>query len=160
MKDKSRKPYYNPNQHTEEEIKMIKDYKNNNRYTGLIVLWIKLREIGYARTVQGLYHVLQRLGIYKKAPSKKKENEPCKYVTERYLGEKVQVDVKYVSKKCMSPELQKMRERYYQYTGIDEYTRIRDIWYTNEHSTYMSSEFIKRMVKYFREQYEIEIKTI
>ena len=139
---------------------MIKDYKNNNRYTGLIVLWIKLREIGYARTVQGLYHVLQRLGIYKKAPSKKKENEPCKYVTERYLGEKVQVDVKYVSKKCMSPELQKMRERYYQYTGIDEYTRIRDIWYTNEHSTYMSSEFIKRMVKYFREQYEIEIKTI
>ena len=104
--------------------------------------------------------MLQRLGIYKKAPSKKKENEPCKYVTERYLGEKVQVDVKYVSKKCMSPELQKMRERYYQYTGIDEYTRIRDIWYTNEHSTYMSSEFIKRMVKYFREQYEIEIKTI
>ena len=139
---------------------MIKNFKNNNKETGLVVLWVKLREAGYTRTVQGLYHVLQRLGIYNKAPSKKKESEPCEWVTGRYPGEKVQVDVKYVPKKCMSPDLQKMGEKYYQYTGIDEFTRIRYIWYTNEHSTYMSSEFVKRMVRYFREQYEIEIKTI
>ena len=160
LKDKSRKPHYHPNQHTEKEIKMIKDYKNNNKDTGLVVLWVKLREAGYTRTVQGLYRVLQRLGIYKKAPSKKKENEPCEWVIGRYPGEKVQVDVKYVPKKCMSPELQEIGEKYYQYTGIDEFTRIRYIWYTNEHSTYMSSEFVKRMVRYFREQYSIKIKTI
>ena len=41
------------------------------------------------------------------------------------------------------------RERYYQYTAIDEYTRIRYTWFTNEHSTYMSIEFVKRAVKYF-----------
>ena len=46
------------------------------------------------------------------------------------------------------------------YTGIDEFTRIRYTWYTNEHSTYMSSEFARRMVKYFKTQHEIEIKTI
>ena len=160
LKDKSRKPHYHPNQHTEEEIKMIKNYKNNNKDTGLVVLWIKLREAGYRRTVQGLYHVLQRLGIYNKAPSKKKEREACEWVVGTYPGEKVQVDVKYVPKKCMSPELQKMGEKYYQYTGIDEFTRIRYIWYTNEHSTYMSSEFVKRMVRYFKKEYDIEIKTI
>ena len=160
LRDKSRRPHYHPNQHTEEEIKMIKNYKNNNKDTGLVVLWVKLRKAGYTRTVQGLYRVLQRLGIYKKAPSKKKESEPCEWVTGTYPGEKVQVDVKYVPKKCMSPELQEKGEKYYQYTGIDEFTRIRYIWYTNEHSTYMSSEFVKRLVRYFREQYEIEIKTI
>ena len=66
LKDKSRKPHYHPNQHTAEEIKMIKDYKRNNKDTGLVVLWIKLRKAGYTRTIQGLYHAMQRLGIYKK----------------------------------------------------------------------------------------------
>ena len=160
LKDKSRRPLYHPNQHTEEEIKLIKDYKRNNKDTGLVVLWIKLQEAGYTRTVQGLYHVLQRLGIYKKVPSKKKESEPVEWETGRYPGEKVQVDVKFVPTKCLSTELQKMEERYYQYTGIDEYTRIRYTWFTNEHSTYMSSEFAKKMVKYFKEQYDIKIKTI
>ena len=107
-----------------------------------------------------MYHVLQRLGIYKKAPSKKKEIEAMEWITGKYPGEKVQVDVKYVPKKCMSPELQEKGERYYQYTGIDEFTRIRYIWYTNEHSTYTSSEFVKRMVRYYKEQYDIRIKTI
>ena len=125
LKDKSRRPKYHPNQHTEEEIKMIKNYKANNKETGLVVLWVKLREAGYTRTVQSLYHVLQRLGIYEKAPSKKKEKETQERIAGTYPGDKVQVDVKYVPKVCMSPELQERGEKYYQYTAIDEYTRIR-----------------------------------
>ena len=39
-----------------------------------MVLWVKLHEAEYKRTIQGLYYALQRIGIYKKAPSKKKEN--------------------------------------------------------------------------------------
>ena len=34
-----------------EEIKMIKNYRNNNKDTGLVVLWVKLREAGYTRTI-------------------------------------------------------------------------------------------------------------
>ena len=156
LKDKSRRPHYHPNQHTEEEIKMIKNYKNNNKETGLVVLWVKLREAGYKRTIQGLYHALQRLGIYEKTPSKKKESEPSEWVSGIYPGEKVQVDVKYVPQNCMSPELQKRGEKYYQYTGIDEYSRLRYTWFTNAHDTYASSEFVKRLVKYF----PFKIKTI
>ena len=132
-----------------EKIKMIKNFKANNKETGLVVLWVKLQQAGYTRTVQGLYHAMQRLGIYKKAPSKKKKSEPTKWVTGTYPGEKVQVDVKYVPRYCMSPELQERGERYYQYTAIDEYTRIRYTWFTNEQSTYMSSIFARRMVRYF-----------
>ena len=149
LKDKSKKPHYHPNQHTEAEIKMIKNFKANNKETGLVVLWVKLREAGYTRTIQGLYHVMQRIGIYEKAPSKKKESEPREWITGTYPGEKIQVDVKYVPRTCMSPELQEKGERFYQYTAIDEYTRMRYTWFTNEHSTYMSSEFVKKLIKYF-----------
>ena len=160
LKDKSRRPKYHPNQHTEKEIKMIKDYKRNNKETGLVTLWVKLREAGYTRTIQGLYYVLQRLGIYERVSSKKKDSEPVEWYTGTYPGEKIQVDVKYVPKNCMSLELQKMEEKYYQYTAIDEYTRIRYTWFTNAHDTYASSEFAKRLVKYFKEQHGIEVKTI
>jgi len=156
LKDKSRKPKSHPRQHTAEEIELIKRYKANNKETGLVVFWVKLRQAGYKRTVQGLYHVMQGLGIYKKAPSKRKESQPNEWISGTYPGEKVQVDVKYVPRECMSPELQKLGEKYYQYTGIDEYTRMRYTWFTNEHSTYSSSEFVKQMVRYF----PFEIKTI
>ena len=128
---------------------MIKSFKNNNKETGLVVLWVKLRKAEYTRTVQGLYHLLQRLGIYEKVPSKKKENEPSNWVTGMYPGEKVQVDVKYVPKVCISPELQEMGEKYYQYTAIYEYTRIRYTWFTNAHDIYASSEFVKRLVRFY-----------
>ena len=90
---------------------------------------------------------MKRMGIYEKAPSKKKEYEPKPYEEMTYPGERVQVDVKYVPKKCMSKELQERGEKYYQYTGIDEYTRIRYLWFSNEHSTYESAKFIDKLVK-------------
>ena len=41
------------------------------------MLWINLRRAGYTRTIQGLYHAIQRLGIYEKTmPNKKKKSEP------------------------------------------------------------------------------------
>ena len=156
LEDKSRRPHYHPNQHTEEELKLIRNYKRNNKDTGLVVLWVKLREAGYKRTIQGLYYALQRMGIYQKAPSKKKETEPKEWITGTYPGDKVQVDVKEVPSKCLTKELKEKRERFYQYTAIDEFTRIRYTWFTNEHSTYMSSEFAKRLVKYM----PFKIKTI
>ena len=95
---------------------------------------------------------MQRLGIYKKTPSKKKGEQLKDWVSGTYPGEKVQVDVKYVPSECMSPELKRLGEKFYQYTAIDEFTRIRYTWFTNEHSTYTSSEFVKKMVKYFKQQ--------
>ena len=79
LKDKSRRSHSHPNQHIAEEIKLIKNYKRNNKETGLVVLWVKLRQAGYIRTIQGLYHVMQRLGIYKKTPSKKKVSQMSGY---------------------------------------------------------------------------------
>lgn len=156
LADKSRRPLSHPNQHTEAEIKLIKDFKRNNKETGLVVLWVKLREAGYTRTIQGLYHVMRRLGIYKKAPSKKKQPQPKEWVTGNYPGDKVQVDVKYVPEECLTKELKEQGEKLYQYTAIDEYTRLRYIWYTNAHDTYASTIFLEKLIRYF----PFKIKTI
>ena len=144
LKDKSHRPKHHPNEHTAEEIKLIKDYKANNKETGLVVLWVKLRRAGYTRTIQGLYHVMIRLGIYKKAPSKRKRKQAPEVPIARYPGERVQIDVKYVTRECMSKELKEIGEKYYQYTAIDEYT-----YFSKEHNTYESRVFVDRLIKYF-----------
>lgn len=149
LKNKSRRPHNHPNQHTEEEIKLIKNYKNKNKETGLVVLWIKLRKRGYTRSITSLYRVMQRIGIYRKTPSKKKEYEPKPYEEIKYPGERVQVDVKYVPAKSLTKEVRERDGRYYQYTAIDEYTRKRVLWASKEQSTSASTEFIKVIMKKF-----------
>lgn len=55
--------------------------------------------------------MMRRLGIYEKTPSKKKKYQPTEWITEKFPEEKVQIDVKFVQRECMSPELQeKMRK--------------------------------------------------
>ena len=152
--NKSRRPHSHPKQHTEEEIKMIKKYKAQNKDAGLVVLWIKLIRNGYSRSITSLYRVMQRLGIYKKAPSKKKKYIPKPYQQMTHPGERVQIDVKYVPTNCLSKELRERGEKYYQYTAIDEYTRQRVLWASKEHSTYASAQFIDIVINKFK--YKIE----
>ncbi len=149
LKDKSRRPHSHPKQHTEKEIKMIKDYKAKNKETGLVVLWIKLQRKGYTRSITSLYRVMQRIGIYERTPSKKKQYEPKPYQQMTYPGERIQVDVKYVPLNCLTKEIKEQDGRYYQYTAIDEYTRKRVLWASKEHSTYASEEFLKIIIKRF-----------
>ena len=42
---RSRRPHRSSNAHTQEEIKMIKNFKRKNKDTGLVVLWVKLKSI-------------------------------------------------------------------------------------------------------------------
>ena len=149
LKNKSRRPHSHPKEHTEEEIKKIKDYKYKNKETGLVVLWVKLRRAGYTRSITSLYRVMQRIGIYKKAPRKKKEYEPKPYKQMTYPGERIQIDVKYVPSKSLTKEVKEKEGRYYQYTAIDEYTRKRVLWASKEQSTSASTEFIKVIMKKF-----------
>ena len=149
LRNKSRRPHSHPNQHTQEELKLIKDYKDKNKDTGLVVLWVKLKRAGYERSITSLYRVMQRMGIYKKTPSKKKQYEPKPYQQMTYPGERIQVDVKYVPLNCLTKEIKETDGRYYQYTAIDEYTRKRVLWASKEHSTYASEEFLRVILKKF-----------
>lgn len=55
------------------------------------------------------------------------------------------MDVKVVPRKCIAdPEL-----RLFQYTAIDEFSRLRFLAAYPEQSTYSSADFLKRLVKWY-----------
>ena len=49
----SHRPHSHPNQHTEEEIKLVKNIRRRNPHAGLVVFWVKLRQRGYTRSISG-----------------------------------------------------------------------------------------------------------
>ena len=50
LADKSHRPHHHPNQHTEDELKLISDMRKRNPNAGLIVFWVKLMQRGYSRS--------------------------------------------------------------------------------------------------------------
>jgi transposase InsO family protein len=147
LEDRSHRPHSHPNQHTPDELKLIKDMRRRNPHAGLVVFWVKLRQRGYTRSISGLYRVLRRLdGKPIKLPNPKKEAKP--YEQMQYPGQRGQIDVKYVPKSCLVGEAAE-EGGYFQYTYIDEYSRYRILKAYKEHSTYSSAQFIKYVVEKF-----------
>ena len=63
LRPQSKRPHHHPNQHTEEELTLIRNMRRRNPDLGLIELWRRLRERGYTRCVESLYRVLKREGM-------------------------------------------------------------------------------------------------
>ena len=147
LADKSHRPHHHPNQHTEDELKLISDMRKRNPNAGLIVFWVKLMQRGYSRSVTGLYRVMRKQGhMAVKLPNPKYIPKP--YEQMHYPGQRVQVDVKFVPEVCMVGDAK--GKKFYQYTAIDEYSRFRYVEAFEEHSTYSSAMFIENMLKAFK----------
>ena len=140
----SRRPHSHPNQHTEAELKLIRDMRRRNPNLGMVELWHRLRKRGYIRRPESLFRVMRKLGLFP-APEKKKAYKPKPYEQMTYPGQRVQVDVKVVPRRCIAdPEL-----RLFQYTAIDEFTRLRFLAAYPEQTTYSSADFLKRLVQWY-----------
>ncbi len=142
----SRRPHGHPNQHTEAELKLIRDMRRRNPTLGLTELWSRLKKRGYTRRPESLYRVMRKMGMF---PQKKKRTYiPKPYEQMTYPGQRVQMDVKVVPRACITnPEL-----RLFQYSAIDEYSRLRFLAAYPEQSTYSSADFLRRAVKWFARQ--------
>ncbi|MFI3327236.1 MAG: DDE-type integrase/transposase/recombinase [Clostridia bacterium] len=136
--EKSHRPHSHPNQHTPAEKEMI--IKRYPRYKDdMIMLWDSLRKSGYTRKYNSLVRVINK---WLKPEQKKKAKRKLQpYTRAEYPGQKVQVDVKYVPSYCTVNGA-----KYYQYTAIDECTRwvFREMY--DEHSTYSSTDFLKKLI--------------
>lgn len=141
----SKRPHGHPRQHTEEELKLIRNMRRRNPKLGLTELWFRLKERGYSRCVESLYRIMRREGLIKERPVKKKQ-KPKPYEQMTHPGERIQIDVKVVPRSCLANK----EERLYQYTAIDEYSRYRILGAYPEQSTYSSSEFLKKVVRQFQ----------
>ena len=150
LKPKSRRPHSHPNQHTKEEITLIKNMFRRNPHDGLVVFWVKPRRKGYRRSITGLFRCMGRLALrHAKLENPKKKYTPKPYHNATFPGEKVQIDVKVVPRACLTGKYAENGGKLYQYTAIDEYTRMRYLAAFEEQSTYSSAMFLKRLVKYF-----------
>ena len=151
LEDKSHRPHSkHPTEHTEKEIKWIKDLIRRNPHITLNEIWYKLKkQKGYTRKATSLYRVLRRIGYYNnpeiKGTSKKHDKE---YYTPKEIGQKWQIDVKYVPKECYTKDIP-TDKKFYQYTCIDEASRERYLYWYEEHTPENTVDFIKRCIKYY-----------
>ena len=140
----SRRPHHHPNQHTEEELTLIRNMHRRNPRIGVVELWARLRKRGYSRCVESLWRVLRREGLAAKEKPRKKY-KPKPYEQMQYPGQRIQIDVKVVPRSCIAdPQL-----KLYQYTAIDEYSRYRILGAYPEQSTYSSADFLRKVVAAF-----------
>ena len=147
LADKSHRPHSHPNQHTADELKLISDMRKRNKNTGLVVFWVKLRQRGYSRSITGLWRILVKQGqIAVKLPNPKYIPKP--YEQMEYPGQRVQIDVKHVPASCIVGGIE--GEKYYQYTAIDECSRLRYIEAFREATTHSSTLFLKNMLHVFK----------
>ena len=97
----SRRPHSHPNQHTEDELKLIRDMRRRNPKLGMLELWHRLRQRGYSRCPESLFRVMRKLGLFP-AEKPKKKYKPKPYEQMTHPGERVQVDVKVVPRRCIA----------------------------------------------------------
>ena len=132
-------------------MKQIRNMRRRNPNAGIVVLWVKLRQKGYSRSISGLLKVLKASGQMAVKPPNPKYS-PKTYEKMQYPGQRVQIDVKYVPSSCLvGAAATEAAETggFFQYTFIDEYSRFRYLEAFKEHNTYSFSEFIKHCIKRF-----------
>ena len=136
--DKSHRPHHHPNEHTAEEKQMILKLYPYHK-DDMIMLWDALRKRGYKRSYTSLVRVVNKW--VKPEIKQKQARKPKPYQRAEYPGQKVQVDVKFVPSYCVGSG-----QKYYQYTAVDECTRwtYREMY--DEHSTYSSTDFLKKLI--------------
>ena len=141
-----------PNAHTPQEISRIKRLLKRNPHITINELWYKMkRKYMYKRNITSLYRVVQKLVKSKEenkisGTSKRKHDQ--EYHTPKMMGEKWQIDVKYVPKECKSAALANDLN-FYQYTCIDEATRERFLYWYEEHTPENTVDFVKRCIEYY-----------
>ena len=147
--NKSRRPHSHPKQHTLLEESYIIEVWNYCGKKGVDYAYCELfKKYGYTRTLWGLFHALRRLNLIEK-PKKKGRRNYRQCTACEIPGEKVQIDVKVVPTSCIRGKHMRDGKKMYQWTAIDECTRIRYVYGYDEHTPENSVKFLERFLKWF-----------
>lgn len=146
---KSKVPHTpNPKSHTEEEKEAIVKVFTENPNISYVEALSKLRmEYAYKRTYFGFWRYVVKNGLRPKLIQEQNEYIPQPYDTPQMLGQKWQMDVKYVPLQCYSGN--GVNHRMYQYTMIDEATRERFLFAYPCLGGEVTVDFVKRAIVYF-----------
>ena len=151
LKEKSHRPNSHPRQHTAREEEMIREAVRQSYFRyGWEGAYMAAKEGGYNRSYSGFIYAAKRLGLC----GGKQEKPNIRKIDRRYPeilvpGEKVQVDVKEVPYNCLKGAARRDGKHLYQWTAIDECTRIRFVYGFEEHTPENSVKFFKMLQKVF-----------
>lgn len=141
--NRSTRPNSHPNQHTKEELNLIKHKNRYHGHEGLAQVYRKLKNVGYKRSYDSMCIQIRKMRLSTKKKRKSYPKSKYKKKITSYPGERVQIDVKFVPNECIG--FRSHHSRYYQITAIDEFSRKRYLELVNENSTYTTSEFLSRL---------------
>ena len=152
--NKSRRPKSHPNQHTVEELELIKQKHSKFKTDGLAQVYVEARKCGYTRSYDSMCKKIRLMSL--KTPIRKKDYPKSNWKPDvtSYPGEKVQIDIKYVPNESVLFGLND--QKYYQITAIDEFTRERVVEIVDEKSVTHTTRFLGTLEK----EMGFSIKTI
>ncbi len=107
------------------------------------IAWYLGRYHGFSISTHGVYNVLVRNGINRLSTSFHKRSMPSKRSQKQVPGHHIQVDVKFLH--LENPEGRKVRR--FQYTAIDDATRIRALKAYEKHTQSNAIDFIDQVVE-------------
>jgi transposase InsO family protein len=158
LAEQSHRPKSHPKRHTAEEETLIRTaFKAKFFRYGWDGTYDEAMENGYRRSFSGMIYAARRMGlggvVTEKKPPRKHERRYPELLTP---GEKVQIDVKEVPYHCLKGAAKRDEKHLYQWTAIDECTRIRFVYGFEEHTPENSVKFLALLQKVF----PFKIKTI
>ena len=157
MLEKSHRPHSHPNRPTPKEERQIKNsFKKEYARYGWDGVYSDLLRKGYTRSFSGMAYATRRIGLTEQKKPQKKSRVQRRYPELLEPGEKVQIDVKEVPYNCLRGKVLRNGKHLYQWTAIDECTRMRFVYGFEEHTPESSVKFLKMLIKVF----PFKIKTI
>lgn len=150
LKERSHRPHSHPKQHTEAEEMLISKafWKKYARY-GWDGVYAEAKENGYRRSLSGMIYAAKRLGLREKGKKKEPRRHTGQYPELLMPGEKVQIDVKEVPFSCLRGQILREGKHLYQWTAIDECTRLRFVYGFEEHTPENSVKFLLMLIRVF-----------
>ncbi|MGN0518710.1 MAG: DDE-type integrase/transposase/recombinase [Acutalibacteraceae bacterium] len=144
--EKSHRPHSHPNRHTEKEEKQIKNsFKKCYARYGWDGVYSDLKR----KRFSGMVYAAKRLGLTEEPKANKKSRKSRRYPEILIPGEKVQIDVKEVPYNCLRGKVLRDGKHLYQWTAIDECTRLRFVYGFEEHTPENTVKFLKMLLKAF-----------
>ena len=148
--ERSHRPHGHPRQHTEAEEMLISKafWKKYERY-GRDGVYAEAKANGYTRSLSGMIHAAKRLDLAGKIERQPTRSHDRRFPEVLVPGEKVQIDVKEVPYHCLRRKLLRDNKHLYQWTAIDECTRMRFVYGFEEHTPENSVKFLQKLIKVF-----------
>lgn len=151
LAERSHRPHRHPRQHRPEEEALIRTSLNKSffRY-GWEGAYMTALKSGYTRSYSGFIYAAKRMGLCGGASGRRPPRKHERRYPELLMpGEKVQIDVKEVPYSCLRGKIREDGGHLYQWTAIDECTRVRFVYGFEEHTPENSVRFLRMLRQAF-----------